>query len=329
MNVLVTGGAGFIGSHLIEKLLKDKKIKKVILIDHFEDGSKKNILHLKNNKKLKIYKRDIRDLNNIKNLFKNINVVYHLAAIADIVPSIINPLEYISNNFNGTINVLESMRLNNVKRIIYAASSSCYGITKKIPTSEIEKIQTLYPYAFSKYIAEQAIIHWADVYKIDYISLRLFNVYGPRSRTKGAYGAVMGVFLKQKLLNKPFTIVGNGNQKRDFIYVGDVVDAFVRAGNYKKSNKIFNVGGGNPQKINDLAKLLNGKKTYIPKRPGEPDITFSDNTNIKKYLKWKPKVSLKDGISILLKNINYWKDAPLWTPSKIKSATKEWFKFLS
>lgn len=329
MNVLVTGGAGFIGSHLIEKLLKDKKIKKVVLIDHFEDGSKKNILHFKNNKKLKIYKRDIRDLNNIKNLFKNISVVYHLAAIADIVPSIINPLEYISNNFNGTINVLESMRLNNIKRIIYAASSSCYGITKKIPTSEIEKIETLYPYSFSKYIAEQAIIHWADVYKIKYISLRLFNVYGPRSRTKGAYGAVMGVFLKQKLLNKPFTIVGNGNQKRDFIYVGDVVDAFARAGNYKKSNKIFNVGGGNPQKINDLAKLLNGKKTYIPKRPGEPDITFSDNTNIKKYLKWKPKVSLKDGISILLKNINYWKDAPLWTPSKIKSATKEWFKFLS
>jgi UDP-glucose 4-epimerase len=252
-----------------------------------------------------------------------------LAAIADIVPSIINPLEYISNNFNGTINVLESMRLNNIKRIIYAASSSCYGVTKKIPTSEIEKIQTLYPYAFSKYIAEQAIIHWADVYKIEYISLRLFNVYGPRSRTKGAYGAVMGVFLKQKLLNKPFTIVGNGNQKRDFVYVGDVVDAIVRAGNYKKCNKIFNVGGGNPQKINDLVKLLNGKKTYIPKRPGEPDITFSDNTNIKKYLKWKPKVSLKDGVSILLKNINYWKDAPLWTPSKIKSATKEWFKFLS
>ena len=218
--------------------------------------------------------------------------------------------------------------MNGVKKIVYAASSSCYGIPKKFPTNENEKISPEYPYAFSKFIGELAIKHWAKIYNLEYISLRLFNVYGTRSRTHGAYGAVMGVFLKQKLSNKPYTIVGDGKQSRDFIYVSDVVNAFERALFSRKKNKIYNVGANNPKSINELVSILEGKKIYIPKRPGEPKITNAKINKIKKDLNWRPKISLSKGIKLLLKDISYWSNAPLWTPQKISKATKAWFKFL-
>lgn len=328
MKVIVTGGAGFIGSHLVEQLLKVKKVTKIVIIDHFKDGGSKNISSFKKNKKISIYKKDIRNFKSIINLFTDVDIVYHLAAIADIVPSITDPKSYIENNFNGTINVLESMRLKKVKKIIYAASASCYGITKKIPTNENVPLNPEYPYAFSKLVAEDAIKHWSKVYNIKFISLRLFNVYGTRSRTKGAYGAVMGVFLKQKLKNKPFTVVGNGEQKRDFIYVTDVANAFIKAGFSSKTGEIFNVGANSPKSVNQLVKLLDGKKIFIKKRPGEPDITCADIKKIKKMLGWRPKISFETGIKDLIKNISYWKDAPLWTSKKIENATKEWFRYL-
>lgn len=328
MKIIITGGAGFIGSHLIEKLIRSKKIKKIILIDNFEDGNRRNISKIVKHKKLKIVKSDITNINSIRKYFKGINAVIHLAAIADIVPSIENPKNYINTNFNGTINILESMRYYGVKKIIYAASSSCYGIPKKYPTDEKEKISPEYPYAFSKYVGELAIQHWAKIYKLNYISLRLFNVYGTRSRTHGAYGAVMGVFLKQKLSNKPYTIVGDGKQTRDFIFVSDVVNAFEKALFSSKKNKIYNVGANNPKSINELVSILEGKKIFIPKRPGEPKITNAKIKKIKRELNWRPKISLSKGIKLLLKDINYWSNAPLWTPQKISKATKVWFKFL-
>ena len=198
MRVIVTGGAGFIGSHLVDKLLEDKKIKKVIILDILTSG-KRNISHLLKNKKLIVYKKDVRKIEPNDKLFKNVDCVFHLAAIADIVPSIVNPREYYETNVNGTLNVLEAMRYNKIKKIVYAASSSCYGIPKNFPTKENDKIDLQFPYSLTKYSGEQLIIHWSKVYKIHFISLRLFNVYGLRSRTTGAYGAVMGVFLKQKL----------------------------------------------------------------------------------------------------------------------------------
>tara|TARA_B110000037_G_C17127422_1_gene508877 strand:+ start:1840 stop:2832 length:993 start_codon:yes stop_codon:yes gene_type:complete len=329
MKILVTGGAGFIGSHLVEELLKQKKIKKVVLIDFFEDGSRKNITHLIKNKKLKIVKKDINHIKKNDINFKDIECVFHLAAIADIVPSIDNPKPYCETNIMGTINILEAMRFNKVKKIIYTASSSCFGIPKTYPTVEFDKIDTRYPYAFSKYIGELTIQHWARVYKINYISLRLFNVYGIRSRTSGSYGAVMGVFLKQKLSNKNLTVVGSGQQKRDFIDVRDVVSALIKSMNLKnKKNFVLNIGSSKPIKIIDLVKLLSSKYINIPKRPGEPLITHAKITKAKKILKWTPKINFKDGIKELIKNIDYWKEAPLWTKSEIKKETKSWFKFL-
>ena len=326
MKSIVTGGAGFIGSHLVEDLVKNNH--KVIVIDNFKTGRKNNLKGVQ--KKIKIINCDIRKFEKISKYFKGVDNVYHLAALADIVPSIENPTEYYTTNVTGTLNVLKASIQNNVKRFIYSASSSCYGIPKKYPTKETSEIDPQYPYALTKRLGEELVLHFAKVYKLNATSLRFFNVYGPRARTSGTYGAVFGVFLAQKLANKPFTIVGNGKQTRDFTYVADIVDAILRVNKSKNlSGEILNVGSGRTISINKIAKLLGGKKIYIPKRPGEPDITFADINKIKRKTGWKPKISIDKGIKIILGHINDWKNAPVWTPKKIKKHTTKWFKYLS
>tara|TARA_B100001250_G_C19795124_1_gene788359 strand:- start:1144 stop:2130 length:987 start_codon:yes stop_codon:yes gene_type:complete len=324
MKVIVTGGAGFIGSHLVDRLLKDKKIKSIVILDILKAG-KRNINHLSKNKKVYVYKKDVAKVKKNDKFFKNADCVFHLAAIADIVPSITDPSDYYNTNVTGTVNILEAMRNNNVKNIVYAASSSCYGIPKNYPTTENEKIQLKFPYALTKYIAEETIIHWAEVYKIKFISLRLFNVFGLRSRTSGAYGAVMGVFLKQKLSNKPLTIVGNGNQTRDFINVKDVVEAFYKSMKIKNKNHIINIGSSRPVKVKKLAQMISNKFTFVPKRPGEPDKSHANINKAKKILNWRPKITFENGVKELLKNIHFWKHAPLWDKKSITKATKKWF----
>jgi len=245
------------------------------------------------------------------------------------VPSIQQPSNYFRSNIDGTFSVLEASRKAGVKRFIYAASSSCYGIPDVYPTREDAEIRTEYPYALTKYLGEQMVLHWGKVYDLPVVSMRFFNVYGPRSRTSGTYGAVFGVFLAQKLADKPFTIVGDGTQTRDFTFVSDVVDACIMAAVSDVCNEIFNVGSGDTYSINKLVDLLEGDKLYIPKRPGEPDCTFADISKIKKVLGWYPKTSFEEGVRIMLKNIDYWKKAPIWTPDKIEKATEVWFKYLS
>ena len=171
-------------------------------------------------------------------------------------------------------------------------------------------------------------MHWAKLYKFPAVSLRFFNIYGPRSRTSGAYGAVFGVFLAQKLCKFPLTIVGNGKQTRDFLYIDDLVKAIIKATNSKKNGEIYNVGAGKEINVNKIAKLIGGKKIYIPKRPGEPDRSLADISKIRKDLGWKPTIKIEHGVQVLLRNINHWKKAPIWTPKKIKIATREWFKIL-
>lgn len=323
--VIITGGAGFIGSHIAELLLK--KGYRVVIIDNFETGRLDNINKL-NKSKIQVINADVSDYKKIENNFKNIDYVFHLAALADIVPSIEQPDKYFKSNVTGTLNILKASKKYNVKKVIYAASASCYGIVKKFPTSENEIINTEYPYALTKYLGEQLLIHWSKVYKLSTISLRLFNVYGLRSRTTGAYGAMFGVFLAQKINKKPLTIVGNGKQTRDFTYVSDVANAFYKAATSKIFHEIFNVGTGKPTSVNFIAKKLGGEVVKIPKRPGEPDKSQADIKKIKKHLKWKPSISIDQGIKIMLDNINDWKKAPVWTPKKIKVKTKKWFKYL-
>jgi UDP-glucose 4-epimerase len=160
------------------------------------------------------------------------------------------------------------------------------------------------------------------------VSLRLFNVYGPRSRTNGTYGAVFGVFLAQKLAGKSFTVIGDGSQTRDFTFVTDVAAAFIAAAESLVSGEVFNVGSGGTYSVNRLVELLGGPVTYIPKRPGEPDCTFADTAKIRSLLDWRPEVSLEAGVAEMLKHIDYWREAPVWDPASIKEASRDWFAYL-
>ncbi|MBC8179801.1 SDR family oxidoreductase [candidate division KSB1 bacterium] len=322
---LITGAAGFIGSHLVEALVE--KDHDVIVLDNFSTGRPQNIEHLAD--KIKLIECDLSQPGKWQDLFNNINYVFHLAALADIVPSIEKPYDYYKSNVNGTFNVLEACRKHNVKKIIYSASSSCYGIPDEYPTNETAEIRPQYPYALTKNLGEQLIMHWNQLYELPAVSLRFFNVYGPRSRTSGTYGAVFGVFLAQKLAGKPFTVVGDGTQTRDFTFVSDVVEAIITAAESDVSGEIINIGSDNTYSVNHLVELLGGDVVHIPKRPGEPDCTWADITKAKKLLSWQPKVTLEEGVAILIENIDYWQEAPVWDEKSIAEATKKWFEYLS
>ncbi len=327
MKVLITGVAGFIGSHLAELLVHHGHT--VIGIDSLAFGRLENLAGLKNESRFSFIKADIRDKSGIQPLFSGVDWVFHLAGIADIVPSIEHPSDYFSTNVAGTLHVLECARVANVSRLVYAASSSSYGIPDVYPTPETSPIRPQYPYALTKYMGEELVLHWAQTYQLPTVSLRLFNVYGPRSRTSGAYGAVFGVFLAQKLKQQPFTVVGDGLQTRDFTYVTDVADAFLHAAESTLSGIAMNVGSGNHYSVNRLIELLEGNVTYIPKRPGEPDCTFADTTRIEQLLNWKAKVSFEAGVSKMLAHIEDWQNAPVWDPESIAKATASWFHHLN
>lgn len=326
MKTLVTGGAGFIGSHLVDRLLEDGH--EVLVLDNFSTGRPDNLFHQKGNDRLKVVQVDIADREKIAPYFIDIDWVFHMAALADIVPSIQQPEKYYRSNVDGTFAVVEAAHKAGVKRFLYTASSSCYGIPDSYPTQEKAEIRSQYPYALTKNLGEQLVMHWGQVYKLPVVSLRLFNVYGPRSRTSGTYGAVFGVFLAQKLAGKPFTVVGDGTQTRDFTYVTDVADAFVTAAASDVTNEVFNVGSGNTYSVNRLVELLEGEITYLPKRPGEPDCTFADTRKIRASIGWQAKISLEQGVVNILENIEYWRQAPVWTPDDIAEATKDWFRYL-
>ncbi len=323
---LVTGGAGFIGSHLVERLLADGH--EVTVLDDFSTGNPNNLKNLEGDSGLNLHQLDITEYEAILNSFIGIDWVFHLAARADIVPSIQKPLEYNDINVKGTISVLEAARAANVKRFIYAASSSCYGTPDDYPTPETSPIRAMYPYALTKNLGEQYVMHWNQIYGMPTVVLRFFNVYGPRTRTSGAYGAVFGVFLAQKLAGKPFTVVGDGTQTRDFTYVTDVADSLIAAAESDVAGEVFNVGSGNTYEINHLVGLMGGEVVYVPQRPGEPDCTFADTAKIRRIIGWEPKVSFEQGVANMLDVIDHWAGAPVWDSESISDATKEWFQYL-
>lgn len=324
--VVVTGGAGFIGSHLAEALVG--KGYQVVILDNFSTGRMANLKDFERSPHLTVEKIDTTDFSQVSKIVEGATFIFHLAALADIVPSIQEPLKYHHANVNGTICMLEAARKAGVKKFIYAASYSCYGLPDIFPTPESAPIKPMYPYALTKTVGEQYCMHWNQTYGLPVISLRLSNVYGPRSRTSGAYGAVFGVFLAQKLAGKPFTVVGDGKQTRDFTYVTDVADAFIKAAESDKEGEIFNVGSGGTYSVNRLVELLGGEVLNIPKRPGEPDCTFADTQKIQQKLGWSPRVSFDEGVKQMLKHIDLWRDAPVWDEKTIATATKDWFSYL-
>ena len=324
---VVTGAAGFIGSHMVDLLLESGY--GVRGIDNLSGGRPGNLEHLRNDPNLTFEVTDVRDLQPGGSLFKDAAYVFHFAGLGDIVPSLDRPADYMSANVMGTVQVLEASRQASVAKFVYAASSSCYGLPTEIPTSEQCEISPQYPYALSKYQGEQAVLHWGSVYSLPVISIRIFNAYGPRSRTTGAYGAVFGVFLAQKLAHRPYTVVGDGSQTRDFVFVTDLARAFLTAAESHRSNEIYNLGAGAPQSVNRLVELLGGDVEFIPKRPGEPDCTWADISKIQAQLGWEPRVSFEKGVAAMLENIDFWKDAPVWDAGSIQDATKNWFDSLA
>jgi UDP-glucose 4-epimerase len=323
---LVTGGAGFIGSHLVDRLLADGQ--DVIALDNLSVGRERNLASALQHAACTFRRVDVRDREALTDCFEGVDTVYHLAALADIVPSIENPAAYFTSNVDGTFNVVEAARAAGVGRLVYAASSSCYGIPDVYPTAEDAAIRPQYPYALTKYLGEQIALHWGSVYDIPTVSLRFFNVFGPRARTSGTYGAVFGVFLAQKLNGKPFTVVGDGTQTRDFTFVTDIVEGIVTAANSGLRDEVFNLGSGGTYSVNELCRLLGGPVLNIPKRPGEPDCTYADTSKVRRMLGWQPRTSFEDGVRVMLEHIDDWRDAPLWDAQSIADATKVWFEKL-
>jgi len=324
---IVTGGAGFIGSHLVDALVAEGR--SVLVIDDLAVGRRGNLAQHTANPRFRFVEASVSDRARMKELFEGADRVFHLAAMADIVPSVQNPQRYFDANVNGCYAIAEAVRQHRVRKLLYAASSSCYGIPEIYPTPETAAIDPRYPYALTKYLGEQILLHWGQVYGIPVTALRLFNVYGPRARTSGTYGAVFGVFLAQKLAGKPLTIVGDGSQTRDFTYVTDVVRAFLRAAEQGRNGAIYNVGSGATVSVNRLAELIGAQEiVHIPKRPGEPDCTFADITRITAELDWRAEVPIEAGVAAMMANLEYWRDAPVWTADRIADATQDWFKYI-
>jgi UDP-glucose 4-epimerase len=297
MKCLVTGGAGFIGSHLVDELIK--RGHGVIVIDNLSNGKKENL-----NPKAKFYKKDIRNLKSIAPHFKDVDVVFHLAALPRVQFSIEHPLEANDNNINGTLNILEAAKRARVKRVIYASSSSIYGDQPRHPFKEDMPVNPMSPYALHKYVGELYCKMYSFLHGLETVCLRYFNAYGPRASTEGAYALVTAIFLKQKNEGKPLTVTGAGKQSRDFTHVFDIARANILAAQSRKVGKaeVINIGGGNDQQIIKVAKLFDGPIKFISPRV-EPKKTLADIRLAKKLLGWEPKIRFEEGIRELIKTI--------------------------
>lgn len=291
--VIVTGGAGFIGSHLVEVLVA--KNFDVHVIDNLVAGKRENV-----NSGAKLYEVDIRDFDKIKPIFEGADLVFHLAALPRVQPSIIDPRTTHDTNVTGTLNALVAARDAKVKRVIYSASSSAYGNQDKLPLTEDMPAMPLSPYGLQKYIGELECRLFSEIYGLETVSLRYFNVYGPRASSEGAYALVIGKFLEQRKKGEPLTIVPDGNQSRDFTHVKDVVRANILAAESPRVGKgeVVNIGGGRNYSVNELADIIGGPRIFIEPRT-EPKHTLADISKAKELLGWEPQVKFEEGIAEL------------------------------
>ena len=293
MRYIVTGGAGFIGSNLVDLLIDEGH--EVHVIDNFSSGKKENC-----NEKAKYFELDISDSNNYEDLKKillGFDGVFHLAALPRVQESIDNPLHFEKNNTLGTINILKACADSNVKRLVYSASSSAYGNTNQLPSKEKDPIDPISPYAMQKYYGEVACRMFANVYGVETVSLRYFNVYGERQSLDGAYALVMCVFARQRLNNEPLTIRGDGEQKRDFTHVYDIAKANYLAMNSNKVGKgeVINIGNSDNRSVNEIARLIGGPTIHV-EPVTEPRETLADNTKAKNLLGWSPTINIEDWV---------------------------------
>lgn len=303
MKVLVTGAAGFIASHLVLRLLNEGC--NVVALDKYSDEKIFAFYNKKKYKNLQIVKEDITRLDKSRlSFFGSIDWVFHLAGLLDTKMSVKHPLLYHQVNVNGTLFLLEIARNTGVKKFIYTASASCYGRTQVLPTPETAPINLGSPHALTKYLGEAYTLHYGQVYKLPVVSLRIFNVYGPSVNGDQIYGPIITEFIFRKLADRPYLIFGDGEQRRDFVYISDVVDAFLLAARSKITNEVFNVGYSKSYSLNQLVKLLGGKAIYRGKERHVEDDTCADISKINKLLGWQPKVSLPEGINNTIQSIS-------------------------
>ena len=293
MKYVVVGGAGFIGSNIVDKLVEQNH--EVVVIDNLSTGKRENI-----NPKVKLEYIDISDPKQDKNMtevMKGADSVFLLAAKARVQPSIEEPVEYEVNNTIGTLNVLKCASDAGVRRVVYSASSSAYGNTEKLPSVESDPVNPLSPYGAQKYYGEVMCKMFSEVYGLETVSLRYFNIYGERQNVGGAYAMVIGIFADQRLRGEIMTINGDGAQRRDFTYVGDVVNANILASQSEKvgNGEVINIGNGDNRSINDIADMIGGER--IHREPViEPRETLADNSLAEELLGWKPTQNIEDWV---------------------------------
>lgn len=300
MKFVVTGGAGFIGSNLVNQLISDGN--DVHVIDNFFSGKKENC-----NPDAKYYNIDLSDIshfNKIVKILENADTVFHLACIARVQPSIENPIKYEMNNTIGLVNILKASVDSKIRRFIYSSSSSVYGDNSILPQKECFETNPMSPYGAQKLYGEILCKTFSQIYSIETISLRYFNVYGENQNIDGAYALVIGIFLSQRKSNKPLTIRGDGNQRRDFTYVGDVVKANILASQteIKISGEIINIGNGDNRSINEIASYVGGDLKYVDPVQ-EPFETLADNKKAKELLNWEPTQDVKSWIKKYLEEV--------------------------
>ncbi len=293
MKYIVTGGAGFIGSNLVDLLIEEGH--DVHVIDNFSSGKKENC-----NEQAKYFELDISDYSNfedLKNIILGSDGVFHLAALPRVQESIDNPLQFEKNNTLSTINILKACVDTNVKRLVYSASSSAYGNTDKLPSKEEDPIDPISPYAMQKYYGEIACRMFANVYGLETVSLRYFNVYGERQSLEGAYALVMCVFARQRLNNEPLTIRGDGEQRRDFTHVMDIARANLMAMCSEKvgNGEVINIGNSDNRSVNQIAKMIGGPTINIDPVV-EPRETLADNSKAKSLLGWSPSIIIEEWV---------------------------------
>lgn len=297
MAVLVTGGAGFIGSNAVDALMTMGM--EVAVVDNLSEGKIENLSRWRGNPKFEFVKGDITDLPLMTRVCDHKSMVFHFAGCSRIQPSISNPSIAWSSNLIGTGNVLEACRQGGVKKVIYSASSSAYGEKNQPPMVETMPTDCLNPYSLSKKVGEEMMDLYSRLYGLHTVSLRYFNVYGPRHQEEGDYATVIAIFRRQKRLGQKMTIVGDGKQRRDFTFVGDVVRANILAAMNPDAAGLFNIGTGVNYSINEVAQMIGGDSVYIPPRPGEARITLANNGKARDILGWKPLIDMKAGLEIL------------------------------
>jgi UDP-glucose 4-epimerase len=309
LKVLITGGSGFIGSHIINHLLKTGY--ETVVLDNFFSGKIENIKNHMNNKKFHLIKGDIRNPKDVKSAFENVEAIFHLAAIVNIPLSIENPSLVNEVNVQGTLNLLEASIKQNIRRFVYVSTCAVYGEARYLPIDEEHPTNPLSPYGASKLAAEHYCKVYHKIYGLPTTCLRFFNIYGPR-QPSGPYGGVITTFLESLKKNKPIVIFGDGNQTRDFLYVKDAVEACMLALTSKDcAGKTFNIGTGTKTSINELAQILieqadksHVEVTHVTERKGDIKESYADIHKAKKELGFKPKFSIHEGLKELIKSLD-------------------------